>query len=311
MVSIRSRNGEVLYGILASPVSEKSNKKNLIIFSQVGVVAKTGMGDHLRILADNLASEGFTTLRFDQSGTGDSFGEITSGISIPQFFRQVQGGLFKNDTLDVIDWTLNEFSDYRIFLFGECGGCISSVMACAERTYRVAGLALLAMPVLLYPLGNDDHKEIRGFDAQIISRLYLRKVFNPKAYVRVLFGRSDLKLIRLISLSFFKRYYNKALTYVRLRKAESTPDHKRFNWRFWEAFEKVIKTKIPIIFLMPELDNETFEFNSEFKEKVLDREDRGSNCWSITYLSKTDHSIMFQKSRDYLFQQLVNWLDRI
>jgi len=53
------------------------------------------------------------------------------------------------------------------------------------------------------------------------------------------------------------------------------------------------------------------EVTSEFKEKVLGRVDDYSTHCNIIYLPKTDHSIMFQKSRDYLFQQTVNCLDRI
>ena len=311
IVKILNRRGETLYCILTSPAPGTSAKKDVIVFSQVGVVTKTGMGDHLRILSDNLAGEGYTTLRFDQSGTGDSAGEISSGISIPQFFRHVQKSFFKNDTLAIIDWILNNFSDYRLFLFGECGGCLSSILACAERSNRIAGLALLAMPVLLYPLGSDNHKEIRDFDAQIIFKSYLEKIFNPRAWGRFLSGRSDIKFIKHFLQSVFKRYCHKILNRVRMRKAEYLPDHERFNWKFWEAFQTVVKAGITTIFLMPELDNETFEFNAEFKEKVIDKVAAYSNCCSIAYLPVTDHSIMFQESRKHLLQQILNWMNRV
>lgn len=295
-------------GILTSPASGVPVKKDIVIFSQVGVVTRTGMGDHLRILSDHLAAEGYITLRFDQSGVGDSEGELTCGISISQFFRQVQNGLFKNDVLDVIDWTLNDFSEHRLFLFGECGGCLSSILAAAVRTSRISGLVFLAMPVLLYPLNSDYHEELRDFDAQIICKSYLEKFLNIKAWGRFLSGRSDNRLIKKFLRSLFRRYYKKALNHLPLKKAECLPEHIRFNWKFWEAFQAVIKAGITINFLMPDLDDETFEFNLEFKEKVLDKVEEYSNYCNINYLPLTDHSVMFQESRKYLLQQFLHWL---
>ena len=306
VIKIPNRRGEVLFGILTSPSAEVPKRRVLIIFSQVGVVTKTGMGDHLRILSDALASEGFTTLRFDQHGTGDSSGELPSGMTIPQFFRKVQSGFFKEDLLDIIEWAQNYLSDYRIFLLGECGGCLSAVFACVEYVAQIAGLALLAMPVLLYPLESGE-KELRDFDAQIVFKSYSAKILNPMAWIRFLAGRSDTQLIKQFLQVFFKRYRKRMSSSLTMRKA-IFPDHKRFNWKFWEAFQAIVKAGIPVNFLMPDLDNETFEFNAEFKEKVLDKEKKYSNCCKITRLPQTDHSIMFQESRQYLFRQLLGWL---
>ena len=309
-VTIRNRNGKILYGIVSLPVAEKCKRK-LLIFSQVGIVTKTGMGDHLRVLADNLALQGFSVLRFDQSGTGDSFGEVTSDISIFEFFRQVQDGFFKNDLIDVINWALKEFNDYSLFLFGECGGCISTILACVEKSSMIAGIIMLASPVLLYPLGTEiEIKEIRGFDAQVTFKSYLQKIFNPVSYFRLLAGRSDLKLIRQSFTSVFAKNYNSLLSLVRFRFNSGCPDHERFNYKFWDAFQKLAKNSTPIFFLMPEFDNETFEFDTEFKEKVLNNTKKFSEFCTISYLPETDHSIMFQRSRSYLLQQLLNWLER-
>lgn len=311
-VRVLNRNSETLVGILTSPSPESKYKKDIIIFSQVGIVTKTGMGDHLRILSDKLAENGYTTLRFDQRGTGDSQGEIDACISISQLFRKVQNGLFKNDLVDIIDWVIKEFSNYRIFLFGECGGCITSLFACTERTNYFAGLMMLAFPVLLYPIEDDDqHEKIRDFDSKIIIKIYADKILNFNSWTRLLSGRSNVRLIKQLLQSYFSRCFKKILNQLPWERSKINLNHERFNWKFWDAFQVAIKEEIPICFLMPELDNETFEFDIEFKQKVLDKENSSSRNCSVNYLPLTDHSIMFKKSRSYLLQQTINWIEKV
>ncbi len=143
-ISITNKHGEIIYGMLTQPTNEKC-KKVLVIFFQVGTGTKTGVGDYLRILSDDLAQDGFTVLRFDQSGTGESHGEISSRILISELFRFAQSGFFKDDSLAAIDWAASLFRGYQIFLLGECGGCISAMLACSERIPHISGLIMIAV----------------------------------------------------------------------------------------------------------------------------------------------------------------------
>ena len=295
---------------MTSPVEER-NRHKIIIFSQVGIVTKTGVGDHLRILSDNLAFHGYTVLRFDQSGMGDSCGEIRYGISIPEFFRLVQGGYYKNDVLNAMSWTAKQFKGYEIFLFGECGGCISILLACAEGKLAVKGIIMLAAPVLLYP-GAEGANEapLRSFEAQVAFKAYLSKAFSPRAVLRLVRGKSDVTAIRQMCSVAVKSALARGFNLTR-KYARGTPCHERFNWQFWDAFCTVVKNNTPILFLMPELDSETHEFNLYFKpyiSSVLQGHEK--NC-SIVYLPRTDHSIMFQSSRDHMLRQILSWLERI
>lgn len=303
IVCIKNRKEEKMYGILSSSVSNSSFKE-LILFCQAGVINKSGLGDYSKLLADELAAAGYYVLRFDQSGTGDSDGEIIRNVTMDKFFREIQAGSSVNDTLDVLEWVRRELSPDRIFLWGQCGGCVTAVMACAIIPEYIDGLMLLTMPVLYS--SEEESQGIREFDAQLAGQAYLRKLLNVKSYLNFFTGNSDFRLLWL-SLGSLVRKYMQGIAIDRKR---GTPDHKMFNWHFWEAFKKVMIFKRKIIFLMAELDNETPDFDYEFKKKVLDRNREYSRFCEVVCLPKTDHSFLFVESRHYLQKLLLSWLSQ-
>ncbi|HPQ45622.1 MAG TPA: hypothetical protein PKZ42_15500 [Syntrophales bacterium] len=309
-VTIINHRGEMLHGVLSIPDQDVSNKR-LIIFFQVGIGTKTGVGDYLRIVADRLSSAGITVLRLDQSGTGDSQGELPDGISIPELFRKVQSGYFKEDSLAVIDWAAREFSGYQIYLLGECGGCISLTLAGAERMDLIDGVLMMAFPVLYSPQENTGKTSVREFDARVTMQGYLRKLMSPRSYARLLSGKSDWGLMLQSARVLMARLINDALKKCGFLRTGGHPDHERFNWEVFSAFQKLVKNGKPILFLLPQLDNETQEFDAELRDKVLLKSDIYAKYCRYAYLPETDHSIMFQNSRDLLCREILDWFNTL
>lgn len=308
VVQITNTKGLSLYGILTRPCPE-NNRKCLVISCQSGVVAKGEIGDHLRWVADRLGEQGVAVLRFDQHGTGDSQGEGERDIPVRLFFQKVQDGCFVNDTLSAIDWAVESFGDYEIFLLGECGGCISALAAGAERLKKIQGYILIAAPVLRFPDKSSNAPQIGAFDAKITIKQYCQKIFNPESWLRFISGKSDFKLFFYSILNqlavFGRKKYLKIFTCTR-----QEPEHSDFNMLFWESFKVITEAQKHICFLLPELDNETFEFNVEFEQKILDKHKKYSNC-EVVSLPHTDHSIMFQQSRKLLVSSIFNWLTKV
>ena len=311
-ITIKNNQQKKLYGILSYPPDEKNNN-TIIIFFQGGIGTKTGVGDYLRIIADRFTKEGFTVLRMDQRGTGDSQGELPQGISMEDLFCSIQSGLFKDDSLKIIKWTAQKFYGYRLFLFGECGGAISQVLAGAEVPDLIDGLIMMACPVLYPPLQEDTigKNAVRAFDAKIAILSYLRKSIEPRNYIRLLLGKSDWQLIWGSVRTLFSIQLKSVLSRFCVNNENAKPDHDRFNWIAFEAFKQLIINKKPILFLLPQLDNETFEFETEFKEKVLIHKKDCKLYCTYTYLPETDHNIMFQKSRDLLCKAILNWFHKV
>ncbi|MCD6184283.1 MAG: alpha/beta hydrolase [Deltaproteobacteria bacterium] len=308
VIRVTNPQGHILYGILTRP-HKKNDSKQLIISCQSGVVAKGEIGDHLRWVADRLAEQGITVIRFDQHGTGDSQGECDQDVPIRLFFQKIQDGCFKDDTLMVIDWAIQRFPGYDIFFLGECGGCISALAAAAERIKNVQGFILIAMPVLRFSDEIRGPLKIGNHDAKNTGKQYFQKLINPKSWGRLVRGKSDLKLI-FDSIAVLCVNSFRSVCIKNLFQGPFAPDNPSFNQLFWDNLQLIAREKIPTCFLLPELDNETFEFNVEFKQKILNRQKKRYSTCEVIYLPATDHSIMFLESRMAVVNSILNWIYR-
>lgn len=300
-VSVISRSGMPMYGVVTSPTTRARNK--VILFCQAGMQSKSGVGDYFRWLGDRLALEGFHVVRFDQAGTGDSAGCVADDLPLNDFFLKIQSGVFMDDTRDWVDWCRQTFPGQEIYLWGQCGGCISALMACAEAPRGIKGLILLATPVLFSPTLDI----VREHDALIAGKGYLRKLLQPKSYLRLLSGQSEYQLITGTVRSFLQKAKKRLLNSMESFKKEPIPGHALFNGFLWEAFREVMRQKKPILFLNAQLDNETPEFNDEFRTKVLDKRRAFSRLCTVVDLHKADHSLMLEEARQYSLEAILRW----
>jgi pimeloyl-ACP methyl ester carboxylesterase len=303
-VTIPARDGSPMYGVLSR--QDAHSARPAVIFCHAGVQAKTGTGDVLRWLAASLAAEGVDALRFDQTGTGDSPGEVASDIPVNEYFRKVQSGAFREATEDAVRWIERACAPSDLILFGICGGCVSAVMTAAAMPDAVSGLVLFTPPVLYSP-----HEEmVRSFDAAVAGRKYIQKLFDPRAYGRLFAGQSDYQLIRAAVASAVEKVSAPARRMASRLDRGGRPNHPSFNQHFWEAFRSVAAYRVPTLFLLAALDNETRDFNVEFKEKVLDKGTQYAAFCSIRTLAECDHALMFEQARREAFDVVGEWIRR-
>lgn len=81
--------GRQLYTVLQTPVSEKSNGKGLLIVPPVGNEQRRTQRP-FRLLMQNLAKQGYTTLRFDWTGTGNSSAHGSDVTSLSLWRADIQ-----------------------------------------------------------------------------------------------------------------------------------------------------------------------------------------------------------------------------
>lgn len=301
-VIIPNREGQPMYAVVTAPVEEPPRRR-AVVFCQTGLQSKGGVGDYFRWLGDILSARGFHVVRFDQIGTGDSGGEISSGVTIDQYFNLVEAGACVRDTLAVLRWTKRELSTSEIYLWGQCDGAVTAALACARKPEMVTGLILLAMPVLY-----SDSGEVRDLDAGVAMRGYLRKLIRVQSYLRLLKGQSDLRLIRGTLASGVRKANRRLQHFLDGFTQKSTPDHLRFNWHFWDAFQQLMRGSKPILFLLCEIDNETPDFNHEFRYKVLDKHPEYTQLCTIKELPRADHSLVFEEGRAASSEAILEWL---
>jgi alpha-beta hydrolase superfamily lysophospholipase len=293
-VGIPNRDGLVMYGVLTGPQDEAGNG-SAIVLCHAGVTSKAGTGEYLRLLAEDLAERGYVVLRFDQTGVGDSQGDLPDGVPIDAYYRRVQGGLFVADTEAAIDWVRREVQPRALYLFGHCGGGITASLVAAKEPEAFAGVISVALPVLLSQ-SNDD--AMRAQDAGAADRPLLAKLARR-------LGRALRILVRGLGSA------DTAAPRRRAARAALDPRlHERFNHALHEAFTRLMDHGVPVLLLMASLDNETPEFDREFKALLQARPDWAGR-WHAVYLPDTDHSVMFEASRACLTNAIVAGIPRM
>ena len=299
-------DGISMYGVVSSP-AQPSGPRRVLIFSQAGLQNKGGVGDYFRWLADELAARGYHVLRFDQVGTGDSPGELMQDELLEAYFLEVQRGISTPDTIAALGWAQQRWPDADFILWGQCGGCIPSLEAAAQLPDAVQGLILLAPPVL-YSRPLD---QVREADARVAGKGYLHKLRDPRSYLRLLSGKSDYTLITAAVRSVTRRARRLVWQQVERYRPGAQPDHELFNMQLWEALRAVMASRIPTLFLMAEIDNETPEFVEELQTKVLNKRPSWRDLCVVETLEQADHSLMFPQGRERSLEAMLCWLDEL
>ena len=304
LVEIPTANGLNLPAVVVSP-ARSTGRPKVIVLCQAGLQNKGGVGDYFRWLGDAFAERGYHTVRFDPLGTGDAPGEIANEISLEEFFVKIQSGVFTEDTAAVVRWVNRRFDDARVILWGQCGGCIPALMVCADTPDAVEALVLMAPPVLY----SQPLDVVREFDAQIARRGYLRKLTDPRAYLRLLSGKSEYRLIEAAVRSTLRSVKHRVVAALEAVNPQPEPDHPLFNDHFWEAFVGVMRAKKPVYFLLAERDNESAEFRQAFAPVLQARASFARRC-TVEQIDDAEHSLMFEQSRLSSLDQMVGWIEK-
>jgi len=160
--------GGGLFGILTEP--EEASQRPFVILLNAGLVHRVGPFRVSVDLARRLAALGFSTLRMDLSGLGDS----TPRPGEPDLHRRVVA-----DLRDAMDFLAQRRGARRFVVGGICAGAINAHRA-AVADPRVAGLIMLdgyAYPTL-----------------QFLLRRYGPRLANPAAALRFV-GRQLSNLV--------------------------------------------------------------------------------------------------------------------
>jgi pimeloyl-ACP methyl ester carboxylesterase len=161
--------GKSLVGIVTLPAAGRSpvDRPGILILN-AGVLHRVGPNRVHVQMARALADQGFTVLRFDLSGIGDSRardGDISLAESVIE------------DVREAIDFMESTMGFGRCLLVGICSGADAALFAAIQEP-RVVGAVLI------------DGYHVSSFS--FVMRLYVRKLLSPRGWFRVLSGRSGV-----------------------------------------------------------------------------------------------------------------------
>lgn len=168
-LTVNFGNNNSLYGIVSEPSpGESTSSQAAFILLNSGLLHRIGPNRVYVKIARQLAQLGFTTLRFDLSGIGDS----------PN--RDDNMPFMRSSMLEVrqaMDYLAATRDIHRFILTGICSGADLAVRVACEDA-RVTGIA----PIDFYTVPS------MGY----LRSMYMRRLVNPRSWWKLLTGKSEL-----------------------------------------------------------------------------------------------------------------------
>jgi pimeloyl-ACP methyl ester carboxylesterase len=311
-----------LYGISYSPEGGAGQAVG-VVFTHGGLIGMNGAFRFNTRAARQLAREGIESLCFDPHGMGKSSNGI-GNVDQRVLFRRIQTGLFADD-VDRAAAFLRERSGVRhIALFGVCGGAITNIIA-QGHSRRIDASVLLSIPVMLSGLSHEEIRMSEGY-ARFYIGMYARKIFNPKAWWRLITFQSDYSMIGKVSsvslagaLRRFARRSKRASPPARTvpdpaarKKTLSTTSAVtgsglQFNEAYLSAYRAVVSRGDRILFIFGENDNFRWEFDAEFADKYRDDIRAGERVATTEIIPDANHMYTLREWQDEIVRRCVRW----
>lgn len=167
-----------LVGVLTRPVTALPGSDAAVIFFNAGLVHRVGPGRLYVELARQLAARGWTCLRFDHAGIGDS---PARGDQLPA----EKAAVF--EAIEAMDALTRHTGCTRFVLAGMCAGTPTAFRA-AVIDRRVEALVLLNS--VLGDRASADEQALQEMTARKLAHSYWSdKVFRPRSWLRLLSGK--------------------------------------------------------------------------------------------------------------------------
>ncbi|SYZ73056.1 hypothetical protein TRIP_C21171 [Candidatus Zixiibacteriota bacterium] len=305
--SLKNNKGEMMYGVVHHPARPNGA---LVMMFNIGLHYRVC---HSRLFvrqARDLQNRGFLVVRMDTSKVGYSHGEIPVGRAIDSY-DAVQTGLFKDDALIFLTYLRDRFRPKKIFFTGLCGGALTAIIAGAAAG-EVDGVVFIAGPVTVtspeYELST-----MHPFQADILVAGYLKRLMSPSAWARFFSGRTSYRSLftslKVKLATKFKRDNAGIGEATNMGGDEEENKGDLFNRVFYESFEALMRTERKILFLMPELDRATYDFDSIFARQVLGHFAQSSHLFKVARIPKANHTFSTPESTRCLFEETANWLN--
>jgi len=177
-------NDGALVGVLTRPSPSSPASDAAVIFFNAGLVHRVGPGRLYVELARDFARQGWTCLRFDHAGIGDS---PARGDQLPA----EKAAVF--EAIEAMDALSRHAGFTRFVLAGMCAGTPTAFRA-AVVDRRVEALVLLN--AVLGDRAAADEKALEEMTARKVAHSYVTdKIFRPRSWLRLLSGKTSPRRI--------------------------------------------------------------------------------------------------------------------
>ena len=264
-----------LYGILHEPDGEK--KPAGVIFLHGWGTYRIGPHRFFVEAAREFAKSGFTCLRFDFRGRGESEGKVAD-TTLPDMI---------DDAHRAVDEMLKQERITEIVLLGLCSGGEVAVGAAAENP-KVSGVVLLSTPLLGRQEANMVKDDVRKTANH--ARSYWQKLFMAESWKKIFSFRVNYKAI----FSILFGHYGK------------TPKKDaRTSFREAELIKKFREFKGRSLFIYGENDPEAKPAEKAYRNVCATHKSAVFN--TVPGANHNFYSVAWKKE---VINQIMEWLDK-
>jgi len=258
-------------------------------------------------MARALCSEGFPVLRFDPHGVGDSEGEgIEDGPAVYNWYK-IQTGHFAADTCVAASFLVQKADVKEVVLAGLCGGSITALLA-ADRSPHVTGLILVAHPPMIdVPSENYQayvSSRVEPWEAKTNIKRYLTKLFSLSAWHKFITGKTNYKLL----VRTFKTFTSRRHASLESKEGKL---HRIFNEMGWAALKQFLAKRYPVLFVLPEFDRETVDFQAELAPRLAALEESQRSGYEIFEIAQANHLLTLAEHQQMLIGKVCAWMNHL
>jgi len=299
-VEFANDRGQLLRGILHEPDPSVARGVCVLLLSP-GIKGRVGPHRLYFKLAAHFVPLGYHVLRFDYNGLGDSEGEIDERV-LADMYNSIHGGRYVGDTVAAMDWVQAHHGVKRFVGSGLCGGSISALIT-AESDPRIEYLLGIGLPTVLE--GGPENWARVLTQQQIVTMRgsYLRKVLDPKSWLRLLAGKSNYKVIWRVVRDWPARRTKAAGVPPAKAAVDST------NPRFASAFLAMLDTNRRMLLVFSGADRLHAQFQENFEAHHADRLAPLKHLYEVHVVPNANHVLSDPAWVTELLQVAGRWLD--
>jgi pimeloyl-ACP methyl ester carboxylesterase len=303
IVEFPNRDGLLLRGILHEPDAQARRNVCVLLLSP-GIKGRVGPHRLYLKIAARLVSDGFHVLRFDYSGLGDSAGHIPERMLV-DVYTSIQTGRYVDDTISAMNWLQKAHGIRRFVGSGLCGGSISALLT-AEVDPRIECLLGISLPTVLEGGPENWARVLTTQQIESLRGSYVRKLADPKSWLRLLSGKSDFKVLWRIMGDLPSRWSRRA-TESSPRPAQADVDNT--NPRFATAFLAMLKSQRPMLLLFSGGDRLHGQFQENFAVHHAEQLSRYRHVYELHVVKQANHILSDPAWVGELLDVSARWLD--
>lgn len=295
-VTFANAAGETLFGIFHEPGTGAAGVG--VVLLSPGVKSRVAPHRLYNKLTERLLRRGYSVLRFDFSGLGDSEGLVRETL-MADLYRSIQLGRYVDDTLAAIEWMRVHGGASRVILGGLCGGALTGLLT-APQCAQVEGLFGLGMPVILDGSAVDKVATMSEGQRQGVRKKYLGKVLNLQAWWRVLTLKSDFRLLWHSIVGRKRSLQHRAGDGLAVLGETGNP-------RFGPAMRDLLERGRPLLLVFSGADRLHWEYQEKFATPHAAELARYSTV-DVVVIEKANHVLTLPEWQEEFFAHCDRWL---